>query len=416
MTVLEEPLFDEPPLDRSPLTGASRNGSACRFVEQMRCVDDDRYEVDLQSGRLALRVTQADWRLDELCQYASRRNRNRGFLFISKVLGKHWPVLPSTMRRVYQHLAGKVLDAKDTVYLGLAETATGLAAGVFDEKLRSSHVAHNLLTYTTRYELQAELAFEAREAHSHAPCHRVYMPLGARDRELFLSAQRLVIIDDEISTGATIADVALRYHKLNSSLEEVLVLSLTDWLSDERRLGIQREVGIPLNFASLLRGELDFFPNAHFFSETPPAISNAECITFETNQFLPGGRTGLSSSAVLPPTVERMLDTVATGERVLVLGTGEFLHLPFLFAEAFEQRGVAVWFQSTTRSPIMLGPAIQSSLSFADACLPHLPNFIYNVLPGDYDRVFVCYESKAVCAPHDVVQQLSATPVHFGDH
>lgn len=49
---------------------------------------------DIQAGRLTITLTENGHRLDELIAFASRLNPRRGYLFVSRVLGKHIPVRP----------------------------------------------------------------------------------------------------------------------------------------------------------------------------------------------------------------------------------------------------------------------------------------------------------------------------------
>ncbi|HCK81407.1 MAG TPA: hypothetical protein DIC59_08075, partial [Candidatus Competibacteraceae bacterium] len=49
-----------------------------------------------------------------------------------------------------------------------------------------------------------------------------------------------------------------------------------------------------------------------------------------------------------------------------VIGTGEYAYTPFRLALAWEERGYDVRFQSTTRSPILVGDAIVSRREFLD--------------------------------------------------
>ncbi|WP_420340888.1 TRSP domain-containing protein [Vibrio mexicanus] len=61
-----------------------------------------------------------------------------------------------------------------------------------------------------------------------------------------------------------------------------------------------------------------------------------------------------------------------------VIGDGEYLYLPFLIAELAEKRGGEVLFQSTTRSPVMVGNGIQTKRSFK---VDHrdIEHYIYNL-------------------------------------
>src|SRR5262245_26328094 len=96
-----------------------------------------RVTVPLRCGTLTLRIEQSELPLEELCDFASRRNRKRGFLFVSKVLGKHIPVRPSRMADVHTRLARKLLEVPGPVVLiALAETATGLGQGIFERMLQ----------------------------------------------------------------------------------------------------------------------------------------------------------------------------------------------------------------------------------------------------------------------------------------
>ncbi len=61
-----------------------------------------------------------------------------------------------------------------------------------------------------------------------------------------------------------------------------------------------------------------------------------------------------------------------------VIGDGEHLYLPFLIAELAEKRGGEVLFQSTTRSPVMLGNGIKTKKSFK-VDQRNIEHYIYNL-------------------------------------
>ena len=69
---------------------------------------DGRTQVRLRSGTLRLAVERADWPLESLCGFASRRGKKRGFVFVSKVLGKHYPVRPRVMEEAHARLVAQV--------------------------------------------------------------------------------------------------------------------------------------------------------------------------------------------------------------------------------------------------------------------------------------------------------------------
>ncbi|EPN64215.1 hypothetical protein A235_15538, partial [Pseudomonas syringae pv. actinidiae ICMP 19079] len=100
--------------------------------------------------------------------------------------------------------------------------------------------------------------------------------------------------------------------------------------------------------------------------------------------------------------------TVNKGERVLVVGTSEFVWRPFLLAERLEKAGADVHFSSTSRSPIALGHAIDHALSFSDNYGLGIPNFLYNVRPGQFDRVLICTETPRQAVPAELIEALNA--------
>ena len=81
----------------------------------------------LPTGRLDVALHEGAGELDALLGFAARANAKRGFLFVSKVLGKHWPVTPRRMLEVHARLASSV-PAGDgpVVFIAMAETAVGL--------------------------------------------------------------------------------------------------------------------------------------------------------------------------------------------------------------------------------------------------------------------------------------------------
>ncbi len=81
-----------------------------------------------------------------------------------------------------------------------------------------------------------------------------------------------------------------------------------------------------------------------------------------------------------------------------VIGTGEYAYTPFRFALALEEAGYDVRFQSTTRSPIMVGDAIASRCEFPDHHGDGIPNYLYNLDPGRLPVII--YEHPAMSAAH----------------
>lgn len=338
--------------------------------------------------------------LEQLCGFAARNNPRRGFLFLSRVLGRHFPARPSVMRDAQIRLAHRIpLNLPGPiVFIGLAETAIALAQGVHEVWRARSGRDDVLFLHTTRYRLDAPIAFTFDEEHSHAPRHLVHAPALAADVALFRSARSLVIVDDEATTGNTFVNLARAFSRPN--LSRIVCVALTDWSAPfTARLPVETEV------VTLLDGSYRFTPSKDAcVAGMPNAVGNDEPkdVLIPRNRGRRGLRLGIGWEGALPE--------VHPGERVLVLGTGEFSWLPFRLAERLEANGVDVWCQTTTRSPLLVGDDVTSRVVFPDNYADGISNFLYNYEPGQYDRVLLCHETPRALLPSPMLSAIGATP------
>jgi hypothetical protein len=367
--------------------------------------------VSLPTGRLDVSVRRAELPLDALCGFGARRNPRRGFLFVSKVLGRHLPVRPSTMRDVHRRLARRLPGELPgpVVVLGLAETAIALGRGVFEEYVRATGREDVLFLQSTRYHLRRPVAFRFSEEHSHASAHLVYRPDDARADELLRTARSLIVVDDEASTGKTFVNIVAAFRREFPAIEHVAFAVITDWRpAAAPRVALPE--GVQSHDASVLEGEYAFTP-----ADRPPiAMPKAEGSGELKDALLSrnDGRFGLLAGAAATSMPEVSLPDLA-GRRVLVLGTGEFVYPPYLLAAGLERAGAEVWCQATTRSPALVGDAIGCALEFPDNYADGINNYVYNVRPGDYDDVLICYETPAETVQPELVRTLGAKVVLF---
>jgi hypothetical protein len=367
--------------------------------------------VNLPAGELILNVKQTDFPLDDLCGFASRQNPKRGFLFVSKVLGKHYPVKPSKMKETYNTLAKKVsllTPNEPTLFLGFAETATGLSAGIFEAWKKSNH-QDSLYIHTTRYEFNEKVLFRFQEEHSHATGHIVYEPKGNFNLGHY---KTLVLIDDEMTTGKTAINFIEQFILLNNcNINKIVVVCLKNWMSDEAKEALKNKInGCAIEFVSLLNGNYEFIKNENYVCAAMP---NVESTNLNKDNIISDnyGRFGMKD--VQNFDFSHLLEKVK-GKKTLVLGTGEFAYMPFKLAEYLEANDVDVSYQSTTRSPILVGNIIGHKMEFVDNYNDNIANFVYNVAPGQYDEVFICYETNDTfnC---DLDKKLNATNIFFKD-
>jgi adenine/guanine phosphoribosyltransferase-like PRPP-binding protein len=362
-------------------------------------------QIPIQAGCLTLTLRREELPLESCLGYATRQNPRRLYLFVSKVLGKHWPVRPSVMRAVHARLAAKIADLPGPLLvIGLAETATALGRGVAEEAAIQTGREDILYLQTTRCRLNRPLAFGFDECHSHAPDHAVYLPEPAL-QPLFKGARSLVLVDDEISTGRTLVELARMYLRVNPDIEQLAFACITQWLSEARQEELAALLERPLRFPALIEGEFQFAADPAFPSPVlPPMVAGPE--RCHDGLAVDPARWGLIAgrwqSPVRPPlalTTERESGRGVKPNRPLtVIGTGEYAYPPFRMALALEEEGYDVYFQSTTRSPILVGDAIASRWEFPDHYGDGIPNYLYNLDPSRLP--VVVYEHPALSAAH----------------
>lgn len=370
--------------------------------------------IELATGRLEITVNTADMAPGALTGFAARNNPRRGFLFVSRVLGKHIPVRPSLMRRTHCMLAHKLPEdlPHPLLCVGMAETATALGQGVFEARSAEAP-GEDLYMHTTRYRLGGSDCLTFDESHSHAARHFLHLPQDPALRRLFTEARTLVLVDDEISTGNTFAHLAQVVRTQAPHLRRVVVVTLLNWLTPTNRRELSRRFPCPVTFVQLLEGSFRFTPDPAF-RFGPAARSEAEPVCRNAQLSLPGGRRGAragSLSAV--PAFRPRLGLPERSGSVLVLGSGEFMYAPFQLALELEEAGYDVWFQATTRSPVLPGGDIGHVLQFEDNYGEGIDNFLYNVRPGQYDQVLACYETTDLPPGHTLLRQLGAHVVLF---
>lgn len=381
-----------------------------------------------------------------LFSMACRNNAKRGFLFVSKVLGKHIPCRPHIpfaagillgelfLRETYgatfgDYEYGAALEEDGRFYglfpeerfplpepvcfIGFAETATALAQSVYCRFSGETFFFHS-----TRERIPGlEPLFKFDESHSHAPLHLCYPQLDG----FLQKAGRIVLVDDEITTGRS----ALHFIEAlvpATSCRRFTVLSLLDWRSRQDRENFRiraQELGVEITVLSLLSGGfsckglppepaeetaeesaeetfpgeklfLSPFPGGHLPFRREGSAENAAPYLRMT------GRFGLSGEDCRPGLLRKLGESLKhrrKGKRTLCLGTGEFMYVPFALSLFM---GENIFVQSTTRSPVRSGRAagyaVASAVAFASFEQRDLLNYLYNLDAGGYDEVFLFLE------------------------
>lgn len=381
----------------------------------------------------------------DIMEVGSRNNSKRGFLFVSKILGKHIPNNPKIINRYTQKLTNKIknkIKNDNVLFVGFAETATCLSQLIFEQyisfyKKHRNHYSNNTnnaskqeqsliksvklenllekkiqYIHTTRYLLDESLLINFQEEHSHAPNHIVYDTINDKDK-----IQSLVLIDDELSTGKTCINFIKELIETNqfTSLKTIYIVSITNWIDDNRIREMKKEIGsqyhVNLNFVDLVKGSFEFTPNEQYKQNIIEAKNNNSNVNKQNNNIKNNviksnfkNRLGCNLSDIqyveqyVSNNIHLLTDNISKEDKnILILGTGEFMYIPFKFAQFLENKFIHknIFFQSTTRSPVIVNEneAIKSSVSFKDNYNDNIDNYIYNLDVNQYDKIFILYET-----------------------
>lgn len=350
--------------------------------------------VEIQTGSLSL-TAHGERDIEELCDVAARANPKRGFLIVSKILGRHLPARPAAMRQAMDDLGAMIPSdlPEPVVILGMAETATALGQGVFAAYRRLNPGRKAIYLQTSRQRVpNARTIASFEEGHSHATTHLVQVmdsDIGA----LVASARTLVIVDDECSTGGTFIACAEAMCAAMPDIERIETCCITDWSNGAYK---QR---MPLETAghALLHGAMEWMPGRSTGEAILPPGSNEPGLAPDAGM---RSRTGLSE----PERASRAEFVPEPNERILVLGEGEHSYEALLVAEEIERAGAVAAVQCITRSPALPGHAMRSISTFSDSYGSSAPCYLYNFLGHDPDCVVIVSELEG----HQVAEAKAA--------
>jgi adenine/guanine phosphoribosyltransferase-like PRPP-binding protein len=334
---------------------------------------------------------------------ALRRNPRRAHLLVSRVLGKHVPVAPGRALAAGHRLGRRVRQllhdcdtAEAPLVIGYAETATALGHCVADMLPGATCIQS-----TRRRAGGVAPVAEFSEVHSHATGH-LLLPA---DPGLLQRNGPIVLVDDELSTGRTVANTIRALDALHPGRHYV-VATLVDATEHEVFTGLAAELSVRISVAAEARARLtlpaDAVDRGSALAERygePPRRGDRPPVLTSLGLPWPKGlpetarhgwehRDRVRFEQELPAFAER----VPRVPRLLVLGTEELMYVPMRLAAALAARGSETLFASTTRSPVVPvdqpGYAIRNAITFG-AADGEGPRFAYNIADLSVDAVLV---------------------------
>tara|TARA_R110001583_G_scaffold49730_3_gene155696 strand:+ start:3928 stop:5007 length:1080 start_codon:yes stop_codon:yes gene_type:complete len=331
------------------------------------------------AGDISLHTDNKRECLDNILSFACRENPKRHFIIINKLIGRYTPTAPKVMRETYEQLVDQIKAGESSYVVSLAEAATGLGAGVADSL--SKRQKNVFFQHTTRQKVDAELWFSIDEQHSHAVSHLFYKPKSDLLKAIS-QVKRLIIVDDEITTGQTIKKLLNKLVSYLPNLEEIVITSIIN-LGGAESLLKTSDFGLPIRYVSLIDADLSIKINPQFKPKLPNNV-DTELSTSKASSAV--GRLGLE----MP--YEKDLNEIESSNSTIVIADGEHQYIPFLLAEKLEESGVDVLIQSINRSPILPCNIIQNQYKIVTESSTS-EHYLYNYFPEN-KSVFVVSENQ----------------------
>lgn len=336
---------------------------------------------------------------DLVKQVRRDNNSKRNYLLVDSMQGKHVPADPGDVLRLYSELAfqayGKYTEKK-IIFIGFAETATAVGAGT------ASAFPGSYYIHTTREERdKGFLTAEFREEHSHAAEQLLY---SKEWKKIARSAERIVFVEDEITTGKTIMNFisVLKQDERLSKKVKFSAISILNGMSEERKEELLKE-GVDFTYLVKIAAAPDREGAYTYDAKETEAPEKAEFETV-TVTGMKDPRLGLVTSEYTKA-CEKIFEEIVKkyqlfGKRVAVVGTEECMYPAILTASLIEKNTGAesVVTHSSTRSPIIPDdeenyPLI-SRYRVESLYDENRTTFIYNSDRREYDIVFIVTDSK----------------------
>lgn len=318
-------------------------------------------------------------------------NTKRSFLLVNPLQAKHIPVSPKKALEMMRTLGEKLAEKypRTRLVIGFAETATAIGAAVCE-----CFADECVYIHTTRECFGGEFVYFSEE-HSHAVEQKLF---SETLDEYIRATDSIVFVDDEISTGKTLINIAecLKKRFPSACGKKFVAASVINRVSEDNE---KRLNGAGITCECLLKLPCGDFENEIENIEVREA---EEILPQEFKWFtflrcswgIPNARKGVKIGEYKREVGNFMQSAVRSlslpeNADLLVLGTEECMYPALIFGEIAEkQYGARVLCHATTRSPIGINGAdnypIKSGYKLHSFYESERRTFIYNLERHEY--------------------------------
>ena len=359
--------------------------------------------------------------LNDFLDVGIRNNSKRRFLFISKKLGKHLACKPSEMDNLGKLMATiyneKNKEESNGTVIAFAETGTAVGHSFFDYLCGDYEFIH-----TTREQFDELENLEFLEEHSHATDQNLYFGMLNN----FKFGDEIILVDDEITTANTCMNIIRKIQSIYPK-KKYTICSILNWVSDEnlsKVTRLERELDCKIDFVYLFKGNFKFYIDEDIISNYNDnySITKLETISSDKVNLVVNhiyvdledyignkkyvkytGRFGINRREQfrLKEIVKRESKKITMAskeslknekEKILFLGTEEFMYIPMLFAKEKENQ-YDIYYHSTTRSPIInIDKNNKSKFMLKSFYNIDIQNYIYNIDKHNFSKCYLFVE------------------------
>lgn len=334
----------------------------------------------------------------ELVQIAKRENNNkRKYLVVNKLQGKHIPARPSVSMAMFHELGELIKNnygRERLLLIGFAETATAIGASIAIQ-------TGSFYMQTTREIMDNMDYFFFSEVHSHAAEQK----LIRRDLESVMDQiDRIVFIEDEVTTGNTIMNIVKLIEKEYPDKVKFSVASILNGMNRGAeqlfdKCGIMRHYLVKTNHdpyeekAEQVKGDGIYeIPEK---SGCPYKYETLSMGGYMDARRLVAGMDYQKACDLLWKQIHEHIDFHGY-DKILVLGTEEFMFPAMYTGMKIEEQSREVWFHAVTRSPIEVSREdeypLHTRYELASVYEKERTTFVYDL--DKYDMVLVITDSK----------------------